>query len=78
LTTDYLKLSEEETDLDKVVYADKVAILVVSELPWVAMCYQLVGNRQSLGKVNHPRVDVDVITNDQQRTTDYLHKQVQK
>jgi len=69
--------SSSSSNLDKVINADEVAVLVVAELPWVSMCYEPVWNRQSLGKVDHPCTDVDVVTDDQQRTANDLHSQQQ-
>ena len=58
--------------LDEVIDADEIAVLVVTQLPRSSVCYQMVGHVQSLGKVDHPRTDMYVVTDNKQRTTDDL------
>ena len=66
-----------QSNLYEVVNTDEVAVLVVAELPRVTMCYESVGNVQDLGKINHPCTDMDVIADDEQRTTNDLDSKQQ-
>jgi len=60
-------------DLDKVINADKIAILVVTELPRITVRNESVWNVQRLGKVDHPRADTHVVRDDEQGTTNDLY-----